>query len=133
MRVNPYVYAGNTPTTYVDSDGRSFADALGKFGNAIDNGLDWLGDKASDAWKWITDTASSAWDAITGTFSAVACALKSSETQMAVKLLIGTLGLAIGIAATAQAIHGWYQTGSTTGGATLEIKVSNSKVYKIRY
>lgn len=110
MRVNGYVYAGNNPTTYIDPDGRLFE----AIGSAVTDGIGLLGNAVSgaigDAKDWVADMAGSVSEAIAGTFDLVSCEFKSEDVQMALKLLLGTVGLAVGVAVTA-----------TTGGTVLPV------------
>lgn len=131
MRINVYVYAGNNPVTNIDPDGRAFfQDAWNYVSDKVSGAWDCVTDKASDAWNYVSDKVSVVWNhvtdevtyignAISGTFDRLACALNTTKSDIAGKLLIGTIGIAVAVATTA--VTGGLSLGWTaaTIGATV--------------
>ncbi len=110
--LNLYVYAGNNPVKYVDPSGHcSKNNGVGSGSKAIDDLINGL--KETTNGKGIARN----FEALHPTI------VKDIQTQYG-SGKVGTLSDGTKVVA---------RQGSTTGGATLEIKVSNSKVYKIRY
>ena len=58
-------------------------------------------DKASDVWNYMSDGISYIGNAVSGTFDKLACALHTTKSDIAGKLLIGTIGIAVAVATTA--------------------------------